>query len=245
MLFRSILDKAVKDKGFIYKVDDLGSPYIVTTKGGEGGRENYNTFAENVLAADPIYQQQLQILGTSRKESILEMYRDANKHPDLAAKFANAKPEEIYADYAKTSFNQHKEETKAFLDTKTKALNTDVSANAAFENANAEKLAKGANDAAAGQDTPEARMYNDHLAKIKKANDLSDNLKTAQANYDEMYGGTGDDKLNNYIKSFSSSPVSFFMDQQLKNDITRFGNIKSSSLERTIKEDREIGRAHV
>ena len=189
-----------------------------------------------VLASDPLYQQQLGILGTSRKEGVLDMYKNDPKY----AAFANATPEQIYADYAKTSFNQHKEESKAFLDTKTKVLNTDMAANAAYENANAEKLAKGANDAASGQDTPEARMYNEHLAKIKGVNDLSDYLKGAQKGYDEMYGGTGDDKLNNYISTFSKNPTAFFSDQQFKNDVTRFSNIKASSLERSIKEDRAV-----
>ena len=233
---QDVLDKAVNDKGFTYKVDDLGSPYIVTTKGGVGGKENYNTFAQEVLASDLLYQQQLGILGTSRKEGVLDMYKNDPKY----AAFANATPEQIYADYAKTSFNQHKEESKAFLDTKTKVLNTDMAANAAYENANAEKLAKGANDAASGQDTPEARMYNEHLAKIKGVNDLSDYLKGAQKGYDEMYGGTGDDKLNNYISTFSKNPTAFFSDQQFKNDVTRFSNIKASSLERSIKEDRAV-----
>ena len=106
---QAILDKAVKDKGFEYKVDELGQPYIVTTKGGVGGVENYRTFAENVLASDPLYQQQLGILGQAREEKVVEQYK---KNP----LYANATNEEIYKIAAKDSYNQHKEAQKKYVD---------------------------------------------------------------------------------------------------------------------------------
>lgn len=234
---QDLLDKAVKDKGFEYKVDDLGNPYIVTTEGGQGGVENYTTFAENVLASDPLYQQQLNILAKNRQEQILDLYK---KDPNLSLKFADAKPEEIYADYAKISYNEHKSDKKDYLEKINKGLEKDLADNNAFINANADKLAKGANDLQNGVNSEEAKLFNQQLEKTKKINDLKQKSKFVQQEYDDMYGGTGDEKLNNYVTQFSKNPTAFFSNQQLNNDVTRFSNIKSSSLKRTIKEDRAV-----
>lgn len=230
---QEILDKAVKDKGFKYKVDDLGQPYIVTTEGGPGGARNYNVFASEVLGADPLYQQQTAILGQSRQESVLDLYKT---DPKLAPIWANAKAEDIYKDYAKNAYNKHKEDEQNYINAQKQNYDKDSAEFDAYTNANADKLAKGQTDAAAGVQSEEAKMYSDHVQKMAELNGLSDQMKDAQKNYDSNYGDAKN--LDNYVNSFTKNPTAFFANQQMKNDVTNFTNIKKSSITRTINEDR-------
>ena len=233
---QDILNEAVKASGFKVKKDDLGQPYIVTTEGGKDFIENYTSFANNILANDPLYQQQTKALAENRQESILEMYKDPIKYPG----FVNASPDVIYKDYAKNSRAQHKTEEENYLNTLNTTLVKQKAQRSAFEDANADKLAQGLNDITAGVDSQNARLFKKHQATIAKIHSLEDQITDNQDSFNEMYGkGTeAVEKETSYINNFAKDPSSFFMSQQLKNDVTRFSNIKSASIQRTVKEDR-------
>lgn len=227
---QDILDKAVKDKGFQYKVDDLGQPYIVTTKGGVGGVENYRTFAENVLANDAVYQQQLGILGQARQEKTIEQYK---KNP----LYTNASNEEIYKIAARDTYNQHKEAQKKYLDGINASIEKDdAEISAKLNGPDGNLYAQGKADFESGNvNTPNAQLYAELKKKADARNSLNSQYADAKTRYTNMYEGA--DKEETFVNSFASNPKSYFADLQFKNDITRFSNIKSASVEREIKPD--------
>lgn len=227
---QDILDKAVKDKGFEYKVDDLGQPYIVTTKGGVGGVENYRTFAENVLANDSVYQQQLGILGQARQEKTVEKYK-------ADPLYANTSNEEIYKIAARDTYNQHKTAQKKYLDDiNTNIEKDDAEISAKLNGPDGNLYAQGKADFDSGNvNTPNAQLYAELKKKADARNSLNSQYADAKTKYTNMYEGT--DKEETFVNSFAANPRSYFADLQFKNDITRFSNIKSASVEREIKAD--------
>lgn len=227
---QDILDKAVKDKGFQYKVDDFGQPYIVTTKGGVGGVENYRTFAENVLANDAVYQQQLGILGQARQEKTVEKYK-------ADPLYANTSNEEIYKIAARDTYNQHKTAQKKYLDDiNTNIEKDDAEISAKLNGPDGNLYAQGKADFDSGNvNTPNAQLYAELKKKADARNSLNSQYADAKTRYTSMYEGT--DKEETFVNSFAANPRSYFADLQFKNDITRFSNIKSASVEREIKPD--------
>ena len=234
---QDILAEAAKDHNFKYKVDNLGQPYIVTADGGTDGVPNYHEFAENVLANNAVYQQQNNILGENRQESVLEKYRT---DPKLAPQWVNATPKEIYKDYAEKTFAEHRDAEQSYIDTKTANFQkADADINA-YVNANKEKLDQGYIDASSGIDSPDAQMYISTQQKIASRNSLNTQLQDVKENFATNYGDGAKfaENIAKYTDNFLKNPKSFFSDQQFKNDVTTFSNIKASSFTRTIKEDR-------
>jgi hypothetical protein len=228
---QDILDKAVKDKGFEYKVDDFGQPYIVTTKGGVGGTENYRTFAENVLASDPVYQQQLSILGQARQEKAVEVYK-ANPL------YSNLSDADIYKEVARTTYNDHKTAQKKYIDDINATIEKDdAEISAKLNGPDGGLYTQGKNDVESGNlNTPNAQLYLDLKKKADARNSLNSQYADAKMKYTNTYEGA--DKEQAFVDSFAKNPRGYFSDLQFKNDVTRFSNIKSASVERTIKEDR-------
>lgn len=227
---QDILDQAVKDKGFKYKVDDLGQPYIVTTEGGVGGVQNYRTFAENVLANDPLYQQQLGILGQAREEKTVEEYR---KNPA----YANLSAADIYKVAATNTYNEHKQAQKKYVDDINATIQKDdAEINAKLNGPDSAMYMQGKADLDAGNvTTPSAIAYAELKKKADQRNSLVSQYDDAKLQYTNMYEGA--DKEKNFVEAFSKAPRKFFTDLQFKNDITRFSNIKSASVERKITPD--------
>jgi len=237
---QEILDKAVKEKGFKVKQDTAGNAYIVSVEGGPQFTQNYNSFASDVLAANPVYQQQLGILGENRQEQIIDNYKT---DPKLAPTWANKSDAEIYANYASTSFSEHRNTQKTYLETLNKNLTSETAdITAALKGPDSGKYTKGAADVAAGNtNTPEAQMYSALAQRSSNRNNLKEKLEVLNTEFDQTYGSDptkSKEKLDNYIKLFSSDPKSYFSDLQYKNDVTRFSSIKSASYQRTVKEDR-------
>jgi hypothetical protein len=233
---QDLLDKAVKEKGFKTKIDNLGQPYIVTVEGGPQFDQNYQTFAENVLASNNVYQRQLQILGQSRQEKVIEKYK-------ADPKWANSSNEDIYKDYARTSFNEHRNTQKQYLDNINKRVFDETGAiDAELKGPNADKYIKGKQDIIAGNsNTQEAQMYIALEQRSRNRNSLDEKAKAVRESYNQTFGsddGTVQKNMNSYMDNFVKSPQTFFSDLQFKNDVTRFSNIKSASVSRTVKEDR-------
>jgi hypothetical protein len=230
---QDILDEAVKAKGFKYEVDDVGQPYIITTKGGPSGALNYNIFANEVLSSNPLYQQQAAILGESRKESVIEMYKTDK---DLAPTWANKSNEEIYKHYSENAYVTHKDEEQKYIKEKKRISDKETAEFDAYTNANVDKLTKGQADVAAGVQSEEATMYTNHLTKMQQINGLNDEIKTLNKDYDNNYGDPKNKE--NYVNSFIKNPTAFFANQQMKRDIATFTSIKKSSIVRKITPDR-------
>jgi hypothetical protein len=237
---QEIVDEAVKEKGFKVKQDTAGNGYIVSVEGGPQFTKNYNSFASDILAANPVYQQQLNILGENRQEQIIDNYRTDAK---LAPIWANKTDTEIYANYASTSFNEHRNTQKTYLDTLNKNLSSETAdITAAMKGPDSDKYVKGAADVAAGNtSTPEAQMFTAITNRATDRNNLKEKLVDLNQEFDQTYGvdpNKSKEKLDNYVKTFASNPKSYFSDLQYKNDVTRFSSIKSASYSRTVKEDR-------
>jgi hypothetical protein len=237
---QDILTDAVKVQGFKMKVDELGAPYITTVEGGPQFAPNYETFANNILANDQVYQKQTAILGQNRAEKIIEKYKT---DPELSPIWANKKPEEMYTDYAIKTFDEHRIAQKDHLDALNKNLVSETaSITATISGPDAAKYTKGAADIAAGNNTSEeAKMYLAITERANNRNSLDGKLKDLQSDYNNTYGADGkmtDELRRNYLKNFTDNPAAFLSDIQFKNDVTRFSNIKSSFYTRTVKEDR-------
>jgi hypothetical protein len=233
---QDLLDKAVKEKGFKVKLDNVGSPYIVTVEGGPQFDQNYQTFAENVLASNNVYQRQIQILGQNRQEKVIEKYK-------VDPKWANASNEDIYKDYAKNSFNEHRNTQKQYLDNINKRVSDETGTiDAELKGPNADKYIKGKQDILAGNgSTPEAQMYVALEQRSRDRNNLHEKAKSITQSYNQTFGsddGTVQKNMESYVNNFVKSPQMFFSDLQFKNDVTRFSNIKSASVSRTVKEDK-------
>lgn len=237
---QEILDKAVKDKGFKVKQDTAGNAYIVSVEGGPQFKQNYDSFASDVLAANPVYKQQNDILGENREEQVVDNYKT---DPKLAPLWANKSNAEIMADYALNSRNEHRIAQKTYLETLNKNLTSETAdITAALKGPDSGKYTKGAADVAAGNtNTPEAQMYNGLVQRSNNRNNLKEKLGVLNTEFDEIYGSDPNkskEKLDNYVKLFTSNPRGYFSDLQYKNDITRFSSIKSASYQRTVKEDK-------
>jgi len=237
---QDIIAAEVKRQGFKVKADELGQPYIVTVEGGPGFAPQYESFANNILANDQVYQKQTSILAQNRSEKILEKYRT---DPTLAPKWANKKSEEIYADYAITSFDEHRKTQKEYIDALNKNLATETaSISAALNGPDSAKYTKGAADVAAGNNaTPEAEMFLKLKERADNRNSLSSKVKDIQTDFSNTYGDNPkatEDFRKNYVTKFTKDPTAIFADLQFKNDVTRFTNIRSSFYTRSIKEDK-------
>jgi hypothetical protein len=235
---QDLINAAAKEQNFTTKQGDPGNGYIVSVEGGPQFTQNYNTFAENVLAANSVYQQKLGILGQNRQEKVIEKYKT---DPTLAAQWANKSDKEIYADYASKSFNEHKTTQKTYLEGLDKSLQDQTAEiTAAFNGPDATKYVKGEADYKAGNiNTPEAQMYAQIATKAADRNNLQEKFRGLQTDYTNTYGDdkTSQEKLNQYVNNFSQDPKSFFSDLQFKNDITRFASIKAASYKRTVTPD--------
>ena len=232
---QELISTQAKADGFEYKVDSLGQPYIVSTTGGPGGKRNYEEYARNVLSNNPLYQRQIAALSENRQESVLEQYR-------ALPEWANKSDLEIYKDASIKSYDKHKTQDKSYLDGIEKSLITEDADIKAYVNLNKQAISKGEIDFKTGNQTPEAQIYAELVERINSRNSIKQQLISRKDQYEQMYGKEGTPESltikQNYIDQFSKDPKNFYADQQFKNDITTFSNLRSASIKREIKEDR-------
>lgn len=236
---QDILKKEAKDRGFEYKVDEFNNPYIITTKGGVGGSKNYEQFASDILGSNEVYKKQSAIIGESKAEQIIDNYKTDSK---LAPIWANKTNEEILNHYALNSYDNHKKEQEDWIALKNKNVTKDFAdINAEINGPNSAKYIQGATDVSNGNaNTDEAKMWLSIKKKADETNSLKDRVKDLQSDFNATYSNN-DNKVN-YLNNFKSSKAAgnYFADLQTKNDITRFSNIQSASVSRTIKEDKAV-----
>lgn len=227
---QDILAKAAKEQGFQFKVDTAGNPYIITTEGGTAGVPSYNAFANAILGSNQAYQRQLQVLGEARSEDVLDLYKNR-------LEWQGKTDQEKFIDYGIQSRSKHRLESKSYLDGLEKSLTKEDADIAAYFNANQSLLNQGKNDVAAGNNgTPAAQALLEFQTRTSNRNSLKTKLGEEQNIFNQTYGSNSPDDLT-FATNFAKNPKSFFSDQQLKNDVQTFTNIKASSVSRTIKAD--------
>lgn len=226
---QEILVKAAKDQGFEYKIDSFGQPYIITTEGGPGGERNYRVFSENVLKNDPLYQRQIKALGENDVETALEMYK-------TKPEWANVPATEIYKDFAKNRYADTKKQDENYLQSLQQSLVKDRAGLNAFVNANKDAIVKGEAEYRAGNTSgANVKTFMEFAQKAGELTNLTEQLDGRKQEFNQMYSDPK--SMENYINSFANSPKAMMMDERFKNDITRFSNIRSASIERKIKKD--------
>lgn len=230
---QDLLLKAAKDYGFEYKYDTKGEPYIITTEGGKAGAANYKAFAETVLGGNSAYQDQLKTLSQNDQETILENYK---KNPA----YTGRSDSQIYYDAGLNSYDSHRKSSIKYIENSKNNYNRDLANVQAFLNANGDNIKQGAADIAAGNNgTDNAMLYNQYSQQVANLTGLKNKIATDQSNFNQSFGD-GTDKDENrlkYAQNFSSNPQSFYADQRFKNDIQRFSDIKSSSVNVKISPD--------
>ena len=227
---QDILNKAAKENGFEYKVDQVGNPYIVRTDGGKDGIPSYRAFSENVLGSNQAYQRQLKVLGEAKAEDVLDLYKN---RPE----WQNKSDQEKFIDFGVKNRAEYRNNQKNYLNDLEKNLNKDDADLAAYFNANQDVLTQGKNDIAAGNNgTKAAQSYLDFSNRTSNRNSLKQQLQEKKLLFEQTYGSNAPNDLT-FATTFAKDPRAFFRNQELSNDIQTFTNIRAASVSRTITTD--------
>lgn len=214
---QDILTKAVKDYGYETKQDIDGGMYVYGVKDGVKFRQSYKTFANEVLASNPVYQRQNQILGKSTYDGVVD-----------EAKKLGIDPKTFTKDYAEKDYTTYRDTRKKYV--------TEIKDD--LDKEKADIFAEGNN---LDVSTPEGQQKMQELAaktaaleeKYKQYNEL-------QYDYNKTFGTTSadfDTKKAEYINNFVNNPEGMFADQYRLQDVNRFSNIKSATVSSTIQQN--------
>ena len=219
---QDILAKAAKDYGYQFKYDQLGQPYIVTTEGGKEGLPSYDAFATNVLKNNQAYQRQVKAIGEARAEDVLDFYKD---NPLFQGKGDTEK----YYDWAVANKTSIRNSTKTTLDDLQKTFNKEDAEIKAYWNTNQDRLKKGQADIVAGNEgTEDAQLFKNFTTRADTRNQLKEKLINQQSQFDEMFGPNAPTDTE-FATAFSKNPKQFFADQEFKDDVQTFKNIRAAS----------------
>lgn len=218
---QDIIDKAVKDKGFVVEKDWDGGTYIVKRQGGVTFRDNYEKFAQEVLSSHTGYQRQTEILGENKYESIIEDYR---KQPA----YTNWDSSTILNDYFSKTYDNVKNRTRQQLDVVKGSIDKDKAELTAFENANADKIAAGG---------PEKTMLEEMLLQVEaKKQEYNNQNKQFESDYGD--NESVEAKRKAFVERAAKSPKGHFASQYMQNDVITFSNIRSSFGKTTFAENK-------
>ena len=213
---QDLLNKAVKDSGFTVSKDIDGGTYVLGVEGGKEFKQNYKTFANEVLRGNSVYQQQNQILGESSYESIIKEGQASGKSEKQSlSEFVDGNYTAI-----KDSRNKYVTDIREDIDKQKKDLIAET--NGAPDENTTEGQAK----------------LHEIAAKRQKYEEDLKQLGVLQSDYDSQFGSdktTTDAKKATYMENFLANPKGFFSQQYSDNDINTFSNIRSQSEKTTIK----------
>lgn len=215
---QDIINAAAKEHGFKVERDNMGQPYLVTTTGGPTFAPNYDTFANSVLLANPVYQEQRKILGQAKTERIVDEYK---QNP----LYAGLDKSQILTTYADQEYSKGRDRQKDYLKSLNEKLAVQKADYIAYHSANP---------------NPDANT----LAIIqKKKADLEafrSQINERQTDYNNTYGtddNTFATKKSDFVKQFTESPEGYFANQVQTEDAVRWSNIRSSFGTVSIKPD--------
>lgn len=212
---QDILNKAVKDSGFTVSQDIDGGTYVYGVEGGKEFKQNYKTFADQVLKANSVYMQQNQILGEATNENIIKQ-----------GKAAGLTDEQSLSQYADSTYTTNKTNRETYI-------------NGVRDDLDKQKKDLIAESQGVDANTPEGQAKLADIAqRTKKLEQDGSQLTSIKSDYENQYGGdakTTEEKKAAYLKNFLVNPKSFFSNGYFDADINTFSNIKSQSVKTTIK----------
>ena len=213
---QDLINKAVKDSGFTVSQDIDGQTYIYNVEGGATFKQNYKTFAEQVLKSNPVYMQQNQILGEATYENIVKQGKEKGLNDQQAI-----------TNYIDENYTNLRNSKSNYI----KGI--------------ADELEKQKKDIAAETNNitdPNSEEGQAKLAELAQRRKMYDNdLKThdlLKKDFEDQFGS--DDKISEekkaaYMKNFLANPKGFFSENYMNDDVNTFSNIKSQSVKTTIK----------
>jgi hypothetical protein len=215
---QDIVNQAAKDMGYKIENDSLGQPYIITTIGGKTNRESYELFAQNVLAANPVYQQQTKILGQARIENILDFYKNDPLNAGLDKT-------QLLNKYSDVAYTEGRNRQKGYIENLNEKLAVQKADYIAFHAANP---------------NPQGETLALMQRKLADLNQFKSQVDNIQKEYSNTYGA--DDaafklKKENFTKQFIENPEGYFANQVRTEDVVRWSNIRSSFGTVSIKPD--------
>jgi hypothetical protein len=216
---QDIIMKAAKDRGLKLEVDTPGNPYIVSTVGGETFRSNYDSFAREVLKADPLYTKQRSILAQAKVENEVQERRYFN--PTLTK-------EQALNSYVDDKYVIERDGQKEYIGSLNDRLAQQIAELQTYNIANAADINAG---------KPAAVIAQQKLAQINK---FKEDISGLQSEFNENFGTDDkvfEEKKEAFKKKFVSNPEGYFADQALVEDAKRYSNIQSTFGSHTIKAD--------
>lgn len=220
---QDLINDAAKQMGFKVENDELGQPYIVTTINGIAHRQNYETFAKSVLDANPVYQQQLQILGQGKVESTVERAM-------LNPAYAGMSRSQVLDRFTDTEYDFSSKRQREYLQSLNDKLSIQTSEYTTFVQKNADKIK-------AEPDGPESQRAQIMAANLTQFKSQIDEL---QSDYSNQYGSDDNSyktKKSAFKEKYLANPEGYYANQAMMEDVIRFSNIRSSFGTRSIKPD--------
>lgn len=214
---QDIINQAAKDYGYETKQDVDGGMYIYGVKDGVKFRQSYKTFANEVLAANPVYQRRNQILGQSAYEGVVD-----------EAKKLGIDSKTFIKDYADKDYTTYRDTRKKYV--------TEIKDD--LDKEKADIFAEGKN---LDVSTPEGQQKMQELsAKTAALEERYKQYNDLQYDYNKTFGTSTadfDTKKTEYVNNFVNNPQGMFAQQYSLQDVNRFSNIKSATISTTIKEN--------
>jgi hypothetical protein len=221
---QDLVNQAAKDMGYKVENDELGKPYIITTVNGKTNRESYELFAKGVLDANPVYKQQLGILGQARVEKDVETMRASNPA------YASMSKSQVVQLFSNQAYDKGKDRQKSYLDGLSERISVQQADANAYVTANAAKI----------KANPQGEEAQTAAKKVADLEMFKTQIKTVQSDYNSTYGSdeqTSKSKKEAFVKNFTDNPEGYYAKQIELEDVVRWSNVRSAFGSRSIKAD--------
>ena len=221
---QDLVNQAAKDMGFKVENDELGKPYIVTTVGGKSNRENYELFAKGVLDANPVYKQQLSILGQARVEKNIADVKALNPQ------YASLSKPELLRIYSDREYDKGKERQKTYIDSLNEKASVQQADANAYMTTNAAKIKanpQGEEAQIAAKKVADLELYRKQIASLRS------DFSTTFGSDDQ----TAKARKEAFVKGFTDNPEGYYSKQIELEDVIRWSNVRSAFGSRSIKAD--------
>jgi len=221
---QDLVNSAAKEMGFKIENDELGKPYIISTVNGKTNRESYELFAKGVLDANPVYKQQLGILGQARVERNLEETKA------LSPQYSTLSKPELLSIYSDREYERGKELQKTYLESLNEKASVQQADANAYLTANAAKI----------KSNPQGEEAQIAAKKLSDLELYRQQIGTVRNNYNTRFGSddqTAKTRKEAFVKTFIYNPEGYYANEIETEDIIRWSNIRSAFGSRSIKAD--------
>lgn len=221
---QDLVNQAAKDMGFKVENDELGQPYIVTTIGGKTNRESYELFAKSVLDANPLYKEQLSILGQARVEKDIEEMKASNPA------YANMSKTQLLQLHSDKAYDKGRDRQKNYIASLNEKLAVQQADANAYLTANADKI----------KANPQGEEAQIAAKKVADVNLYRTQIKNVTSDYNTTFGSDEQSekkRKETFISSFLENPAGYYARQAELEDVVRWSNVRSAFGSRSIKPD--------